>query len=83
MKNLRLFGRCGENHSLRNICLYEASVVDLLDATEDSTTAEEFERNISKLHISGNFKIERVRPEYVRMKSVDPYGNPWYLRAEF
>ena len=83
MKNLRLLGAGGGMYSLRNICLYGASVVDLNDATEDSNTAEEFEQNISKLHIRGTFKIDRVRPQYVRLKSVDPLGNTWYLQAEF
>lgn len=83
MKNLELLGGGGGGYSLRNICLYDANVVDLMDATEDSNTAEEFEQNISKLHIRGTFKIDRVRPQYVRLKNVDPLGNIWYLQAEF
>ena len=83
MKNLRLFNKNNNTESFENICIYQSTVVDLLDSAEDSKTAQEFERNISLLKLGVNFKVDRITPDYVRLKGFDAFGNLQYLRAEF
>ena len=88
MKNVTLFTANATNLSLSNICHGGgndgyASVVDLMDAVEDSKTAKEFLAKISALNFVGfeNPKIDRETDEYVRLRANDGMGNNRYMKA--
>ena len=88
MKNVTLFTANGTNLSLSNICHGGgndgyASVIDLMDAVEDSKTAKDFLRNVSALNFVGfeNPKIDHETEEYVRLRGTDGMGNARYMKA--
>ena len=90
MKNVTLFTANATNLSLSNICHgggarndRYASVIDLMDAVEDSKTAKDFLTRISALNFVGfeNPKIDRETDEYVRLRAEDGMGNTRYMKA--
>ena len=80
----------GNRYALSNIACGNgadsfATVVDLLDAIEDSYGGEETLSKVSKLQLLGfyNIQLDRETNEYVRLKGNDSLGNKFYLIAEF
>lgn len=61
----------------------ESSVMEIQDAIEDATTAEEMRDNLNKLNLFEKFEIDRVTEKYARLKSVDCFGNTHYMKAYF
>ena len=43
------------------------TVIQILDATEDSITAQELIENLNKLRLFSRFKFDRETAEYVRL----------------
>lgn len=60
-----------------------SSVIDLVDAVEDSNTAKELLINLKKLSLVGmnSLTIHRETDSYVRIKGTDMLGNVKYLIA--
>lgn len=77
----------GNRNALENLCSRigrrDCSVMDIEDAIEDATTAEELRDNINALHLLYDFSIDRVTSEYVRLIRTDVLGNKLYLKAKF
>lgn len=67
------------NLFFRNDC----SVVDIMDAVEDATTAKELMNNLNSLNLFEKFQIDRVTDSYVRLVSHDGFGNKHYFKAYF
>ena len=61
----------------------ESSVMEIQDAIEDATTAEEMRDNLNKLNLFEKFEIDRVTEKYARLKSVDCFGNIHHMKAYF
>lgn len=57
--------------------------IDIRDAVEDATSAEEMVYNLNKLKPYNKFTIDRVTHDYVRVVSVDKLGNKTYIKANF
>lgn len=55
--------------------------VDIYDAVEDATSADDLARRINNLSVLNKFTVDRVTAEYARLKSVDRLGNVRYLKA--
>ena len=88
--SVRLVNVRGSRYALSNIACGNgvdnfATVVDLLDAIEDSYGGEEMLSKVSKLQLLGfyNIQLDRETNEYVRLKGNDSLGNKFYLIAEF
>ena len=84
MENVKFYNAHNIPLSLRN--LYggnRSSVVEIKDAVEDATTAEELRDNLNRLNLLEKFKIDRVTDKYVRLTSTDCWGNRHYLKAYY
>lgn len=57
--------------------------VDVYDAVEDATSADDLAQRINRLSVLNRFTVDRVTAEYARLKSVDRLGNIRYLKAYF
>jgi hypothetical protein len=57
--------------------------MDILDAVEDAATAHDLVTSLNKMNLYVKFKIDRITPEYVRLKGYDSFGNLRYFKAEF
>ncbi len=84
MKGLSLSTYLGYPESLSDIT---PRVMDLKDAVEDATNADEFlaaARKFAPYGMHGDgWQIDRVTDSYVRLKGCDYCGNVEYLRAKF
>lgn len=77
----------GASGALSNICHGNgivktySSVMDLLDAVEDSKSPVELLQNLQKLKLVGiyNLSIDRDTTTYTRIKGSDTLGNVKYL----
>lgn len=59
-----------------------STVMEVYDAVEDSSTAEELLANFKKLHLTvENLVIDRDTPSYTRLRCTDPFGNIHYFQA--
>lgn len=84
MTNIKYFNSHNTPLSLRNLYYRnESSVTEIEDAIEDASTAEEFRDNLNALNLFEKFSIDRITDRYVRLKSVDCFGNTHYMKAEF
>ena len=84
MESVKFYNAHNIPLSLRN--LYggnRSSVVEIKDAVEDATTAEELRDNLNRLNLLEKFKIDRVTDKYVRLTSIDCWGNRHYLKAYY
>lgn len=59
----------------------ESSVIEIQDAIEDASTAEEVRDNLNKLNLFEKFEIDRKTDRYIRLKSKDCFGNTHYLKV--
>ncbi len=57
-------------------------VIKIYDAVEESKTAEELVANLNKLKLLNKFSLDRDKPEYVRLITMDYLGDKHYLIAE-
>lgn len=57
--------------------------VDVYDAVEDATSADDLAQRINRLSVLNRFTVDRVTAEYARLKSVDRLGSIRYLKAYF
>lgn len=84
MKNPVYLTSSGIRMSLTNLYFRnESSVIEIQDAVEDSSTAEELAVNLNKLDLFEKFTVDRVTKTYARLKSKDGFGNTHYFKAEF
>lgn len=84
MRDARYFN--GSNITLAISNLYSGkrcSVVQILDAVEDSKTAEELVDRLNSFDILEKFTIDRTTNEYVRLKSWDSFGALHYFKAYY
>ena len=86
MKKTSYFNSHNIPLALSNLCNRiggDCSITDITDAIEDATSAEELRDSLNALHLLERFSIDRVTTEYVRLISVDRFGNKHYLKAWF
>lgn len=84
MKNPVYLTSSGIRMSLTNLYFRnESSVIEIQDAVEDSSTADELAANLNKLDLFEKFTVDRVTDTYARLKSKDYCGNIHYFKAEF
>lgn len=55
----------------------------ICDVVENSETAEDLMNGLNKLNLFEKFSIDRVTKKYVRLKSIDHFGNVHYFKAYF
>lgn len=80
MHNPVLKTQGGTIEALSNLCYdVRCTVIDIEDAVEDSSTSEELLRNINNLKLFDKFSLDRETDKYVRLISVDCWGNKHYL----
>jgi hypothetical protein len=82
MKTPELFTTDGTTESLstmfyKNNC----SIVAIQDAIEESRTGGDLAERLNKLKLFSKFQVDRETPEYVRLITVDCWGNTHYLKA--
>lgn len=83
MKNPRLMTATGIPEAMSNLCYHGGSkVMDIYDAVEDSSTAQELVQNLNRLNIFRPFRLDRETDKYVRLKVEDCLGNASYLTAD-
>lgn len=84
MKNPVYLTSGGIRMSLSNLYFRnESSVIEIQDAVEDSSTADELAANLNRLDLFEKFTVDRVTGVYVRLKSKDCWGNTHYFKAYF
>lgn len=86
MKDLKYYNASGTPLALRNQQYRnsrECPTVAIRDVAEEATTAEEFCNGINALDLLEHYRIDRVTPKYVRLVSVDCFGNLHYLEASY
>ena len=84
VKDARCFSKNNETISMTD--LYDSSkcsVVEILDAVEDSKTAKELVSRLNNLNLRIEFKIDRTTAEYVRLKYRTSYGSVCYFKAYY
>ena len=82
MKTPELFTTDGTTESLstmfyKNNC----SIVAIQDAIEESLTGADLAERLNKLKLFSKFQVDRETAEYVRLITVDCWGNTHYLKA--
>ena len=83
MKNPVLITEDGINENLS--ALYHrdnCNAIKIMDATEDSSTAEELAANLNRLKLFSKFTVDRETAEYARLATTDCFGNKHYLMAD-
>lgn len=84
MKNPRLLTSNNIPCALSNLYYgNNCSVMAICDVVEDSKTAEDLMNGLNKLKLFQKFSIDRVTKSYVRLKSIDCWGNIHYFKADF
>lgn len=84
MKNPRLLTSDNIPCALGNLYYgNNCSVMAICDVVEDSETAENLMNGLNKLNLFEKFSIDRVTKNYVRLKSIDHFGNVHYFKAYF
>lgn len=84
MKNPRLLTRDNVPCALSNLYYgNNCSVMAICDVVEDSETAEGLMNGLNRLNLFEKFSIDRVTENYVRLKSINHYGNVHYFKADF
>ena len=85
-RELVLKNGSGAYCSLSNITGYwptASSVIDVTDAIEDATDAEDACRRLGKVDLLyKTWTVNRVTEDYTRLLHVDGFGNPQYLYIE-
>ena len=82
MKKPELFTRDGTLESLSTMFYKDnCSVVDIQDAVEESSSGSDLAGRLNALKLFNKFQIDRETPEYVRLITVDCWGNTHYLKA--
>ena len=82
MKNPELLTANGTQENL-SIMFHKdnCTVIDILDATEDSVTGAELVENLNALRLFSRFRLDRETDEYARLITVDCWGKTHYFRA--
>lgn len=85
MKNPVYINSHGVRLFIGDMLIYRGrnETVDIYDAVEDATSADDLARRINNLSVLNKFTVDRVTAEYARLKSVDRLGNVRYLKAYF
>ena len=81
MKDLKLYTATGIPEALSNILGTTATIADLRDAADESSTGKELLDRIDKLDLIGTYALGRETPDFVRIKVGDRFGNVSYLEA--
>lgn len=82
-QKLNLRNGMGTACSLSNICGYwpnAAGVIDIEDAIEDATNAEDICNRLGKLDLlMKSWSVDRETESYLRLLHIDGFGNRQYL----
>ena len=82
MRDPELFTSDGTTESLSTMFYKDnCSVVAIQDAVEESSTGADLAGRLNALKLFSKFQIDRETPEYVRLITVDCWGNTHYLKA--
>lgn len=84
MRDARYFDRGNITLAMSNLYYgNKCSVVQILDAVEDSKTAEELVDRLNGLDLLEKFTIDRTTDKYVRLKSWDRFGALHYFKVYY
>ena len=78
MRNAKFFNASSTPLAWSNIC---DNVMDMYDAIEDATNANELVNGVNKANNFLIFSIDRETKEYVRLIAKDCFGNIRYIKA--
>lgn len=66
--------------SLSCLTCGKSTVIDIEDAIYDATSYSDVANRLNALHLSATVKLDKIRNDYVRYKTVDHFGNIKYLQ---
>lgn len=76
---IRLTNGRGMNESLKNMLDHKTTPMDVYDVAYDAEDGKAFLAGIRGLSPYYNFRLDRERVGYVRLKGTDCWGNVHYL----
>lgn len=84
MKDAKFFNSDNIPLALSNLYFRdECTVTEILDAVEDSKTAEELAERLNNLKLFEKFVVDRKTDKYIRLRSVGAFGGIHYFKAYY